>query len=133
MPYKPKQPCKHPGCPELVVPGQKYCEKHLPLHKEEFKDKREGGSAARGYGWKWQKASKAFLHANPLCAECERQGKFVQAEVVDHIVPHRGDQKLFWDRGNWQPLCKSCHDRKTAREDRNFPRVYAYGKPEGRG
>ena len=23
---------------------------------------------------------------------------------MDHIVPHRGDQKLFWNRGNWQPL-----------------------------
>ncbi|MHA6731654.1 hypothetical protein [Devosia sp. A369] len=21
--------------------------------------------------------------------------------VVDHIVPHRGDQRLFWDRANW--------------------------------
>ena len=33
--------------------------------------------------------------------------------VVDHIVPHRGDARLFWDEDNWQPLCKSCHDRKT--------------------
>ncbi|WP_369680053.1 HNH endonuclease [Brevibacillus laterosporus] len=25
---------------------------------------------------------------------------------------------MFWDRKNWQPLCESCHNRKTAREDR---------------
>ena len=25
----------------------------------------------------------------------------MKAEVVDHIVPHRGDGKLFWDEGNW--------------------------------
>lgn len=38
--------------------------------------------------------------------------------VVDHIVPHRGDQKLFWDRSNWQPLCEHHHNVKTMTEDR---------------
>jgi hypothetical protein len=36
------------------------------------------------------------------------------------------NMKLFWDRDNWQPLCKQCHDKKTAREDRNYPREYTY-------
>lgn len=40
------------------------------------------------------------------------------ATVVDHIVPHRGDQKLFWDRSNWQPLCEHHHNVKTMTEDR---------------
>ena len=43
--------------------------------------------------------------------EMQRQG--VTLTLVDHIVPHRGDQALFWDEQNWQPLCKSCHDKKT--------------------
>ena len=38
--------------------------------------------------------------------------------VVDHIIPHRGDQKLFWDRSNWQPLCEHHHNVKTMTEDR---------------
>ena len=38
--------------------------------------------------------------------------------VVDHIVPHRGDQQLFWNQSNWQALCKPCHDHKTMTEDR---------------
>ena len=29
---------------------------------------------------------------------------------VGHIKPHRGDRQLFWDRGNWQPLCEHHHD-----------------------
>ena len=49
---------------------------------------------------------------------------YTKATVVDYIVPHRGDQKLFWDKSNWQPLCKACHDRKTWRED-NRP-TYTY-------
>jgi 5-methylcytosine-specific restriction protein A len=37
--------------------------------------------------------------------------------VVDHIVPHRGREQLFWDESNWQALCKPCHDKKTGEED----------------
>lgn len=49
----------------------------------------------------------------------KKYGIITEATVVDHIKPHRGDQKLFWDRGNWQALCKSCHDNKTLKEDIN--------------
>jgi 5-methylcytosine-specific restriction protein A len=61
-----------------------------------------------------------FLQAHPLCEECRRKGKIRAAEVVDHIVPHKGNMRLFWDRSNWQALCKGCHDAKTAREDGGF-------------
>ena len=108
MPRRPRVPCGHPGCPALVEPGTKFCEKHKPLHPEVTRP-----ATKRGYGSRWQKASKAFLQSHPLCAECMKQGRYTKATVVDHIVPHRGDQKLFWDRSNWQPLCKACHDRKT--------------------
>ena len=32
--------------------------------------------------------------------ECQREGKLVPATVVDHILPHRGDEALFWDVNN---------------------------------
>jgi 5-methylcytosine-specific restriction enzyme A len=80
-------------------------------------DKR--GSTARGYTYKWQQASKAFLEAHPLC-QCEdcQDGKkrATLATVVDHHIPHRGDMKLFWDRSNWRSMAKPCHDAKTQRE-----------------
>ena len=50
---------------------------------------------------------------HPLCAFCQAEGKIVPATVVDHIIPHRGDQRLFWDQTNWESLCKECHDKKT--------------------
>ena len=37
---------------------------------------------------------------------------------MDHIVPHRGDHKCFWDRKNWQALCRSCHDGAKRSEER---------------
>ena len=113
MPTKPMVPCKYPGCPALVPAGTKFCDKHKAMHPEEVRS-----AAGRGYGAAWRKARKTFLQVHPLCEECRMQGKYVKATVVDHIVPHRGDQKLFWDRENWQALCKRCHDRKTMTEDR---------------
>lgn len=32
------------------------------------------------------------------------------ADVVDHIVPHKGDQSLFWNERNWQSCCAWHHD-----------------------
>ena len=112
LPRKPNVPCRHPGCAELIPAGQKYCEIHKPLHPEEIRS-----ASARGYGKAWQRESKRFLQAHPLCVQCAREGRYVKATVVDHIKPHRGDETLFWDRSNWQPLCKRCHDRKTRRAD----------------
>ena len=111
-PRKPKVPCRQPGCPELVEPGKLYCAKHLPLHPELTRP-----AAKRGYGSRWQKASKAYLGSHPLCVQCMKLGRYTKATVVDHIVPHRGDQKLFWDQDNWQGLCARHHNVKTGRED----------------
>ncbi|WP_242848734.1 HNH endonuclease [Syntrophomonas palmitatica] len=92
----------------------KYCELHLKRYNKERPNVGE-----RGYDSRWRRASKLFLKANPLCRHCQREGKLIAAEVVDHIVPHRGDQTLFCDESNWQPLCKKCHDRKTRTEDQH--------------
>lgn len=74
-------------------------------------------SSSRGYGHRWQKARATFLKAHPLCTYCKAQGLLTPATVVDHIVPHRGDQKLFWDSSNWQGLCKLHHDSTKQREE----------------
>ena len=38
--------------------------------------------------------------------------------TCDHVIPHRGDERLFWDEGNLQTLCKPCHDRRKQAEER---------------
>ena len=62
------------------------------------------------YGYKWQQARKGWLRKHPLCADHLKRGAYVQATVVDHIVPHKGDNGLFWDTDNWQSLCEDCHN-----------------------
>jgi len=54
---------------------------------------------------------------HPLCVYCEREGRVSAGCIVDHIIPHRGDMVLFWDRSNWQSLCKPCHDIVKKREE----------------
>ena len=73
---------------------------------------------------KTEDARKFFLKRHPWCIRCKAKGRLVPATVVDHITPHRGDAKLFWDEKNWQPLCKSCHDHKTMTEDRDIEYKY---------
>lgn len=70
-------------------------------------DKRS--STERGYDSRWQKARTGYLRNHPLCAMCTAEGRVERATVVDHIVPHKGDMKLFWQSENWQPLCASHH------------------------
>lgn len=96
---------------------------NAPRYRRRYKvvDKRPT-AAARGYDSRWQEARREFLRSHPLCAKHFADGKLVPAMIVDHVVPHKGDYKLFWDRNNWQSLCKRCHDYKTATEDGGFGR-----------
>lgn len=72
-------------------------------------------ASGRGYDARWRRARRLHLAEHPLCVSCEAAGIVTPATVVDHIRPHRGDARLFWDQRNWQSLCKVCHDRKTRR------------------
>ena len=119
MPRFPNHPGSHPGCPRLVPRGKKYCDEHAALHPEESRP-----AAPRGYDARWRKARRRYLEKHPLCVMCMKDGRYVRATDVDHIVPHRGDPVLFWDEGNWQALCHRCHSRKTRSEDHDP--VYHY-------
>jgi 5-methylcytosine-specific restriction endonuclease McrA len=87
-------------------------------HKQEGsgEDWRKGKNAnQRGYNYKWQQERKRYLKENPLCKHHEERGKIQLAKVVDHIIDHKGDEVLFWDEENWQGLCITCHNIKTAK------------------
>lgn len=106
----------------MGVSGTNRCERHAKAARQ-ASDARRGSAAERGYSYAWQRARVGFLKSHPLCRTHEKRNEVVVATVVDHIIPHRGDKVLFWDHDNWQPLCKQCHDVKTAREDGAFGRT----------
>lgn len=132
MTYASPKPCAYPRCRALTTKGA-YCEAHQKQKQKRTELTRQS-STQRGYGYKWQKASKAYLKKHPFC-ECKncQAGKLQlkPAEAVDHIIPHRGDMKLFWDRSNWQAINKQCHDKKTATEDGGFTGAPAKPKRGG--
>jgi 5-methylcytosine-specific restriction endonuclease McrA len=83
-------------------------------------DARRPNSGERGYGGEWRKARAEFLARpeNKYCAcGCGRI-----ADVVDHIVAHKGDRALFWSRSNWQPMAYGCNSRKAISEEGAFGR-----------
>lgn len=69
---------------------------------------------ARLYGRRWREARKSYLASHPLCVYCADLGRVTAATVIDHIVPHRGNETLFWRIENWQALCQPCHDGAKA-------------------
>lgn len=73
---------------------------------------------ARGYDSTWHKARTAYIKAHPLCVMCAKAGRTRAACVVDHITPHKGNTALFWNRDNWQALCKHCHDSHKQSHER---------------
>ena len=113
MPRRAPLPCPEPGCPVLTQGGR------CPAHRKadyRRQDECRGSAAERGYDARWQRESRRYLRLHPLCVQCLEHGRTEPSTVVDHIIPHRGDKQLFWDETNWQALCKTDHDRKTAGE-----------------
>ena len=129
MPMMPTTLCSHSGCNasagtngvcKLHKPKSKYQKAKQIKQAEPAKLKRidnRPSSAQRGYDARWRSARELFLANEPLCRNCMLQNIITGADVVDHIIPHRGDHELFWDQTNWQPLCYSCHSIKTTTID----------------
>ncbi|MBB4955518.1 5-methylcytosine-specific restriction endonuclease McrA [Agrobacterium vitis] len=74
----------------------------------------------RGYNHEWRKARTEYLAMHPHCRECSQNGVTRLATVVDHIIPHKQDMRLFWTRANWQPLCAPCNNSVKQRKERTF-------------
>lgn len=86
-----------------------------PWVKERKPFEREKGNSEFYNSRAWRKARKNYLNMNPLCVECEKKGLVVVATVVDHKVPiNQGGEQL--DESNFQSMCASCHNSKSARE-----------------
>jgi len=59
---------------------------------------------------RWQRLRAIQLRMHPLCAMCAESDFVIPATVVDHIMPPRGSEQLFWDSKNLQSLCLSHHN-----------------------
>jgi 5-methylcytosine-specific restriction protein A len=129
VPTRAKRLCSHPGCNELTT--ETYCEEHK-------REKRQQEYRERNNRWlylyhdpRWANPVHGLraqtLREEPICRQCIADGypwgmQAAVSTVADHIVPHKGNTRLFYDRKNLQGLCKRHHDIKSATEDGGFGR-----------
>lgn len=92
-------------------------------HTRRKRDNYRGSSRERGYTTAWDRFSKAWRVANPLCGYClNMTGMVTPATQVDHIIPHRHDPELFWPEGDpvnhFMACCDECHSVHKQRAER---------------
>ncbi|KPA99968.1 HNH endonuclease signature motif containing protein [Ahrensia marina] len=113
MPMKPPRIC---GCGFAIAANTECpCEARKSKERKARADRKRPSSSKRGYDSTWQKDRAIYLKSNPTCRRCGEP-----ATVVDHIIPHKGNQKLFKDRSNWQPLCTNCHSSAKQKAERKL-------------
>ncbi len=61
---------------------------------------------------RWKRLRMIVLRQEPFCRACRRAGELTPASQVDHIQEIRQGGAV-WSISNLQPLCASCHSRKT--------------------
>lgn len=71
----------------------------------------------------WQRLRQAKLSAQPICEACERRGRTVLAEAVDHIVAINKGGDAFPPLDGLMSLCTSCHNSKTSRVDKGHSKA----------
>jgi len=116
MPTSAPTPCRHPSCYALLrSPG--YCSEHRVAAHRDYGRARRGFDSELGFyqSPRWRAVRASFLREHPVCRACESLGCVVPAVVADHVQPLKQQGSRF-DWSNLQPLCVSCHNRKTARE-----------------
>jgi 5-methylcytosine-specific restriction protein A len=69
---------------------------------------------------RWRKLRIAIFKRDLFTCQwpgCGRVEGNTSLLIADHRRPHRGDERLFWDEGNLQTLCKPCHDGAKQRAE----------------
>ena len=116
---RPLHPCRQPGCPVLVVRG--YCLHHARTAPSADYQRRRRADALKGEGRQfysmpaWRALRAAVLREQPRCIDCG-----ARSQVADHVIPRRECPELAMELRNLVARCKSCHDRRTARQGGGF-------------
>ena len=107
MPYKPKRPCSHPGCPNLT--DGRFCDAHAKEENKRYERYNRDPATKRRYGRAWKRIRDKYVSDHPLCEQCLKQERLVATEEVHHLLPlSEGGTHA---RDNLIALCKSCHAR----------------------
>jgi 5-methylcytosine-specific restriction enzyme A len=111
MPRKAPRPCR--DCKRATTNTHGYCDDHQDLAVGWVQ--RQSSWQGKGSTTAWRKKREAILlRDDHLCQICLRDGLYVEARIVDHIVPRfEGGSD---DDDNLQSICSPCDKVKTAAE-----------------
>lgn len=72
-------------------------------------------AAKRGYGRDWQRTRERKLAADPLCEDCQAEGRVTPATEVHHKLKLAEAPSQKHAADNLRSLCAACHGKRTAR------------------
>lgn len=114
--------CVAPACREIVRDGSSRCEIHKKQQKKvstaRRNEQRKEQSKENTFIYNtaaWSRLSKKKRTVDPFCEQCLEDGRYKQADVVDHIMELKDGGKPY-EWSNLRSLCHGCHARKTADE-----------------
>lgn len=109
--------CSATGCNRLTEGNNKYCSLHQYLNTRDEEKRREYFASATSdfqhlyASAKWKALQESQLRNYPQCEKCGDK-----ATEVHHVIPHRGNEDLFYDPSNLISLCHTCHSEETRKE-----------------
>lgn len=81
--------------------------------------KKETEKGARWYARKfyssraWERRSKSYRQAHPLCERCMKKGRIEPSTCVHHIIhinkQNYKDAEILFNDNNLEALCDKCH------------------------
>ncbi len=129
MRKKPLKICAKAGCNNAT--RGRHCELHKKERWKSFDRTRES-SSARGYDSKWYKFRSYYLNNHPLCVFCSAENKLTEATEVDHIQSLKDRPELKYQEQNLRALCKSCHSKRTIKDQSPHARALEDGSTRNR-
>jgi 5-methylcytosine-specific restriction protein A len=112
MPTRPRSPCAQPRCPNLALPGKRYCALDQPAHYRE-QDAARGSAARRGYDAAWRRYRAWYIPRHPVCYF---PGCGVPTQEIHHVLPVDTCPEFLFTEENCLPCCKRHHSAITAKE-----------------
>src|SRR5699024_5228817 len=106
--------CNSAGCRELIKSSERYCEKHRGVvnkryNKARYESNPEYMAFYNSKAWR-DIRYQALLRDEFLCQHCLEEGRYVEADLVHHIVETVDDWSKRLDIDNLVSLCEASHN-----------------------
>lgn len=99
--------------PRLPMLGDHLTEYRKIHGSKTLKDKQQANGRTLALNSEaWARLRRLVISEQPLCAQCQREGRLKVGNEVDHIDNDASNN----ERSNLENLCRPCHSRKSARD-----------------